>query len=152
MTCREPTGTSRPHGTIAQKILCEMADAVARDDQEAAYDLLDLTLRIVEPDERAAALNQLLVMPGHRLHQAITRQIQALRCPSSVAFIRQVLDGGLHMFDYTCSEPGVIAKWFSHALADIGTPEAVALIREFAARGEPEVAEEMAYRLRRLSA
>ncbi len=56
------------------------------------------------------------------------------------------------MLEYTCSEPGVIAKWFSHALADINTPESIALIKEIATSGKPEVAEEMAYRLRRLNA
>ncbi|WP_223572502.1 hypothetical protein [Xanthomonas citri] len=56
------------------------------------------------------------------------------------------------MFEYTCSEPGVIAKWFSHALADIYTPESIAVIEEFAKCSDPEIAEEMTYRLRRINA
>ena len=75
-----------------------------------------------------------------------------LRSPSSIPYIRQVLAGGFLMLEYTCSEPGVIAKWFSHALADINTPEAISVIREFAGSSDPGVAEEMAYRLKRLNA
>lgn len=56
------------------------------------------------------------------------------------------------MFEYTCSEPGVIAKWFSHALADIDTPESIAVIEESAKCSDPEIAEEMTYRLRRINA
>ncbi|MCC8505261.1 hypothetical protein ACE8C3_04020, partial [Xanthomonas euvesicatoria pv. euvesicatoria] len=90
--------------------------------------------------------------PGHELHQEITREIQLLRRPSSVTYIRQVLANGFQMFEYTCSEPGVIAKWFSHALADIDTPESIAVIEEFAKCSDPEIAEEMTYRLRRINA
>lgn len=53
---------------------------------------------------------------------------------------------------HTNSEQGVIAKWFSHALASIGTPEAIELIKEFAKCDDAGIAEEMNYRLRRLDA
>ncbi|MBB3120119.1 hypothetical protein [Pseudoduganella violacea] len=56
------------------------------------------------------------------------------------------------MFDYTSSEPEVIAKWFSHALADIGTADAIALIRKFAGSPNAGVAKEMMYRLEKLHA
>ena len=138
--------------TVKQKILREMALAIAQSDWEASHDLLDLIRTVSQPVDRAEILNELLVMPGHKLHQEVTREIQLLRSPSSVPYIRQVLQGGFQMLEYTCSEPGVVAKWFSHALADIRTPESIALIKEVATSGEPEIAEEMAYRLRRLNA
>jgi hypothetical protein len=142
----------QPLETVKQKILREMAVAIAESDWQASYALLDLARTIGDREQRADVLNNLLVMPGHELHQEVTREIQKLRSPSSVPYIRQVLANGFRMFDYTCSEPGVIAKWFSHALADINTPESIALIKEFTGSSDPEVAEEMAYRLGRLNA
>ena len=141
-----------PHTTVKQKVLQEMAAAIASGDWQATYSLLGLAREIEQPEEKADVLNSLLVMPGHELHQEVTREIQKLRSPSSIPFIRHMLTEGFPMLDYTCSEPGVIAKWFGHALADINTPEAIALIKEFAASSNREVAEEMAYRLERLNA
>ncbi|MEA9554859.1 hypothetical protein VC273_02620 [Xanthomonas nasturtii] len=138
--------------TIKQQVLREMSIAISQNNWQASCDLLSLTLTIGEPENRSDILNELLVMPGHELHQEVTREIQLLRSPSSVRYIRQVLEGDFQMLEYTCSEPGVIAKWFSHALADINTPESIALIKEIATSGKPEVAEEVAYRLRRLNA
>ena len=63
----------------------------------------------------------------------------------------RVLEGGFARFAYTCSEDGVIAKWFSWLLADIGTPEALAVLKRFAGDPNPEIAAEMRYRLRRLA-
>ena len=135
---------------IKQKILCEMAAAIEKNDWEASYDLVCLTQAIDDPEVRADAHNRLLLMPGHKHHQAVTMAIQQLRSPSSVPYIRQVLAEGFQMFEYTCSEIGVIAKWFSHALASINTAESIALIKEYACSNDPEIAEEMAYRLTRL--
>jgi HEAT repeat protein len=137
--------------TIKQKVLREMDAAIAEGNWQASCALLGLTRTIDDPETKADVLNSLLVMPGHKLHQEVAREIQELRSPSSVPYIRQVLSDGIHILEYTCSEPGVIAKWFSHALADINTPESIALIREFAGSSQSEVAEEMAYRLRRLN-
>lgn len=138
--------------TTKQKVLREMAAAIAESDWEASDTLLGFVRTIDPPEDKVEILNSLLVMPGHVHHQEVAREIQKLRSPSSVPYIRQVLVNGFDMLKYTCSEPGVIAKWFSHALADINTPEALALIEEFARSGDPEVAEEMSYRLRRLNA
>ncbi|MCR5886120.1 hypothetical protein LRS03_26005 [Rhizobacter sp. J219] len=143
---------SPSHATTKQRILHDMAAAIESGNWQSTYALLDLTRAIKEPEEKADVLNNLLVTPGHELHQEVTREIQKLRSPSSVPYIRHVLAEGFHMLEYTCSEPGVIAKWFSHALGDINTPESIALIKEFSASSNQEVAEEMAYRLERLNA
>ncbi|TDR42997.1 hypothetical protein DFR29_1071 [Tahibacter aquaticus] len=139
------------HDAALQKLLGEMAAAVACLDREAAEQVLE-SVQTVEPESvRVDVLNQLLLMTGHELHQKVAWEIQQLGSPSSVPFIRQVLERGFEPFDYTFSESGVIAKWFSHALAAINTPESIALIREFTRSEDKEVAEEMAYRLERLS-
>jgi hypothetical protein len=137
---------------MKQEVMREMAEAIANGGWEATYAIFGRTLRIHDPDERAEVLNCLLVMSGHRLHQEVIRQIQLLRNPSSVPYIRKMLEDEFRMLEYTCSESAAIAKWFSHALADINTPESIALIREFAHSSDPGVADEMAYRLRRLNA
>lgn len=138
------------HDAALDKLMGEMAAAVACLDFEATEDVVT-SARTVEPvSARAEFLNRLRLMTSHEVHQLVTREIQELRSPTSVPFIRQVLERGFAPFAYTCSEPGVIAKWFSHALADINTPESIALIREFADSADEGVADEMRYRLERL--
>lgn len=135
---------------IKNHLLDQMAAAIAADDWEAAETCLGLTEAIKDIGLRAEVLNGMLAMPGHELHQQVAMDIQQLKSPSSVAVIEAVLESGFDYLQYTCSEDEVIAKWFSHALASIGTPDAIALIRKFAASGNAGIASEMQYRLQRL--
>lgn len=137
--------------TVKDYILGEMASAIGERDWDAWNTLLWMARAIEDQAVKADVLNALLVMPGHELHQAVTFEIQQLKSPTSVPCIRSVLEGGFGFLAYTWSEDEVIAKWFSHALAEIGTPEAIELIREYSVSGNAGVAKEMTYRLRRLA-
>jgi hypothetical protein len=130
-------------------VLTEMPRAVGDWRTQAA--IFDIACTISDSDVRAEALSKLLVMPGHGHHQEITREIQLARYAYSVPYIRQMLESRFIFLQYTCSEHGVIAKWFGHALADIGTTEALAMIEEFTRSDDPEIADEMKYRLERLA-
>ena len=92
-------------------------------------------------------LNRLLLIPYHHEHQYITKTLQGIKSPLSVPFIRQVLETDFSYLAYTCSESGVIAKWFSHALFDIGTAEAIEVMRDFSQSDDAGVRAEMLYRL-----
>lgn len=104
-----------------------------------------------EADVPLELLHELLHDDRHQRHQAVVRALQLRRDPTSVAELRRALQRGFDRLAYTCSEHGVIAKWFSHALADIGTPEAIAVLEAFAQSPDDQVAAEMRYRLGRLS-
>lgn len=91
-----------------------------------------------------------LLFDEHEHHQPLVRVLQLRASPASVAPLTRALSQGFERYAYTCSEDGTVAKWFSHAFADIGTPEAIAAIRAFARSDNPELAEEMAYRLGKL--
>jgi hypothetical protein len=95
-------------------------------------------------------LNTLLINPNHHRHQFVTKCIQTNKSPSSVPYIQQVLEKGFDDFAYTCSESGVVAKWFSWALFAIGTKEAIDLIRKYAQSDDVGIREEMVYRLSKL--
>lgn len=136
--------------TVKRYILDGMAAAIAEHNGEAGDTLLAMACAIEHPEAKADVLNNLLCMPGHELHQEVARAIQDLGNPASVAGIRCVLEGGFEFLEYTCSDDEVIAKWFSHALASIGTPEAIGLIKEFAASDNAGIASEMRYRLGKL--
>lgn len=137
--------------TVKDYILREMASAIQSRHWQAWYTLFEMTCLTVDPELKADILNNLLLMPGHELHQQVTREIQSVASPSSIPYIRQVLERRLDFLQYTNSEQAVIAKWFSHALASIGTPEAIELIKEFAKCDDPDIAEEMNYRLGQLA-
>lgn len=138
--------------TAPAYIAKEMAVANEEQDWDTWQTLFGMACAIGNYDIKAAALNELLLMPGHQLHQEVTREIQLFAHPSSVQAIRRVLEQGFAMFEYTCSEDGVIAKWFSHALASIGTPEAIAVIKQFSQSPNKGVAKEMKYRLEKIRA
>jgi hypothetical protein len=92
-------------------------------------------------------LNELLINPNHRSHQLVTKTIQELKSPSSVPFIRQVLQSNFEYLAYTGSDSDAIAKWFSWALYSIGTIDALDLMREYSNSSDEGVREEMTYRL-----
>lgn len=138
--------------TVKDYILGEMASAIQSRHWQAWYTLFAMACATVDQELKANILNNLLLMPGHELHQEITREIQSLGSPSSIPYIRQVLERRLDFLQYTNSEQRAIASWFSHALASIGTPESIELIKEFAKCDDVGIAEEMNYRLRQLDA
>ncbi len=144
----DATGT--PQSTAKSFILTELqAEFAMPSDGECGLtdNIVWLAFGLRDIDMELEILHELLVMPCHYRHQDVTRKLQDIGCPSSIPHIAQALAGGFHYLEYTCSEDGVIAKWFSHALASIGTDEAIDLIRKYARSTNPEVAEEMQYRL-----
>jgi hypothetical protein len=94
--------------------------------------------------------NRLVLKSGHRKHQAIIFALQQAKNPSSVPFLQKGLENGFEMYQYTCSEDAVIAKWFSHALYRIGTDEAIQIIKDFSKSENEEIAKEMKYRLAKI--
>jgi len=88
-------------------------------------------------------------MEGHQYHQRIAKNLQELADPSTVPYVKKILEDGFEVFSYTASEDRVIAKWFSWLLYEIGTEDAFSLMREYAVSKNVEIANEMAYRLDR---
>ncbi|MGK5024520.1 HEAT repeat domain-containing protein [Janthinobacterium sp. RB2R34] len=127
-----------------------MEKAIAEEDWESQSRLIEMSNAIEGPKGQTEVLNRLLVMPGHQLHQEVAMRIQQLGSDRSVPFIRSVLERGFGYLQYTCSEDETIAKWFSHALARIGTPGAIDLIKEYASSSNHGIAKEMQYRLEKL--
>lgn len=128
----------------------EIEAAIAQPDP----DTLDLTISLLwiyDADrEFLDLLNRLLLVPHHWSHQEVTRSLQLIASPSSIPFIRAALETDFHYLDYTASEPGAIAKWFSWALCAIGTPEAIQTIRDFTQQGRKGIRRQMRYRLRKM--
>ena len=122
-------------------------DARNENDRDQIELLVDAAFEIENESTRVSVLNNLLLIDGHHGHQEITKELQDIGHPSTVAFIEKALKLGFSRFKYTCSEPEVIAKWFSHALVSIGTKEAIALIEEYANSSDEGISSEMKYRL-----
>jgi hypothetical protein len=70
-----------------------------------------------------------------------------VKSSSSIPFVEQALATRFDYLTYTCSDSGVIAKWFSWLLFEIGTPEAIAVMRRYADDPDEGIREEMRYRL-----
>lgn len=131
-------------------IVKELEVGIERDDWYIQSAIFEMACSIGNPDAKATILNTLLLIPGHSFHQEVAREIQQLGHPSSISIIDKILSDGFGIFEYTCSEDAVIAKWFSHALADIGTNEAIQVIQKYASSSNQGVANEMQYRLKRM--
>jgi hypothetical protein len=96
-------------------------------------------------------LHALVVAADHRCHQRVARLLQGIASETTVPVVVDVVNRGFDMFAYTCSVPGVIAKWFSWILFAVGTPrarEALELLSTSAA--DVDVRREMASRLAKL--
>jgi hypothetical protein len=131
-------------------IIFEIKKALKLNDKEALDHLVQLIYFCENKAPFTDILNELLVHPNHRSHQVATKLIQEIKSPSSIPFIKKVLETGFDYLDYTCSEPEVIAKWFSHTLASIGTEEAINCIKKFAHSSDEGIKKEMNYRLVKL--
>jgi len=133
-------------------LIAEYERAVATGDEDRVELLIDVALW-EESSPGLEALQRLVVSPGHGRHQELVRSLQLSAHASSVPFLCRAFDADLQlMHDRSCSSHGAIAKWFSHAFADIGTPEAIAALRHYArSHPQPEVREEMNYRLGKLN-
>lgn len=98
-------------------------------------------------------LNELLVNPHHRSHQQIAKALQdEAPSASTIPFVRKALESNFDYLQYTCSESGSIAKWFSWLLFSIGTKEAIDLMKEYADSPDEGIANEMRNRLKKVNA
>jgi len=131
-------------------VVAEIKNAIEKKDIEE----LELAISLIwlsEPDKQFTdILNELLINRNHRSHQFVTKTIQDIKSPSSVPFIRQVLQSNFDFLEYTCSESDAIAKWFSWALYSIGTEEALEVMREYSKSEDEGIRKEMIYRLGKL--
>lgn len=140
-----------PHATDLHPLCDQLAHAMQQKEVEEIDRLVYL---VYDSDQKAACrdgLHQLLLLPFHRSHQRVVFTLQALRDPGSVPFLRQALAMPWLYVAYDYHESEVIAKWFSHALAAIGTPEAIQVLHEFAQSPDPGIRAEMQYRLTKLT-
>ncbi len=114
--------------------------------------LITLIFTFDDLDIHVEALNNLLVTPHHFFHQAIAKSLQNIASPTTVPFVKQVLEMGFDFLEYTCSESETIGKWLSWVLYRIGTPEAIAVIKEYTESEDEGLAEAMQYRLAKVEA
>jgi HEAT repeat protein len=128
----------------------EVEEATIRKDKEGIELLILLLWPLWRDHEYIDTLNKLLLSPYHQRHQEIARKLQKIKSPTSIPFVRKALESNFTYLAYTCSESGVIAKWFSWILAEIGTEEAVELLNEYSHSSDEGVRSEMLYRLERI--
>ncbi|MCH2045437.1 MAG: hypothetical protein MK212_15070 [Saprospiraceae bacterium] len=131
----------------SQFLETEIRTVLANDDQDTLELLMNILWIIRPPKKTLPILHQLLLAPNHRYHQTVTKQIQDIADPSSIQYLNLILERGFKDFEYTGSEDGAIAKWFSWALFSIGTEEAVEVLKKHSKSKNREIADEMKYRL-----
>ena len=124
----------------------KLQTAIQKQDNELLEETIKLLwdfepIKFVEEE-----FNQLLLTPNHFQHQNLLKYLQILRFESSVPYIDQALSQGFEYINYYSGD-GVVAKWFSHALLDIGTEEAIAVLKKHAESANEAIREEMLYRL-----
>ncbi len=134
-----------------QHVIAELEESIETNDTDrldlalTLLDLSGLSLQFID------VLNKLLISPWHYRHQEITRHIQTLKSPSSIVFIEKVLESDFMFLEYTASESGAIAKWFSWALSGIGTKEAIDVMKKYAQSADDGIGNKMQYRLQKLT-
>ena len=121
-----------------------------QEDWETCCILEDIVEKLDGTTEKKALCFDLLNIQGHGLHQVILRDIQDNKSVQAIPHIEKMLSNGLRDFRHRSSEPDVIAKWVSHALAAIGNNEAVSLIKKYSESDDPFISKEMGYRLERM--
>ncbi|HDC2122882.1 TPA: hypothetical protein O7X39_001411 [Salmonella enterica] len=135
----------------SQSVRDVVQEAIAGQDYEIINTVTEQLLSANNPRFHLDVLNLLLVTSGHYHHQEVAMKLQQIGDSSTIPYVRQVFAQGFDYLDYTCSDSGAIAKWFSHLLWRIGTPEALALIQEYTSHSDEGIRKEMLYRLKRIA-
>ena len=133
-----------------QYVIQKINSAIERQNNEDLDYALTLMYLVEDGMYFIDVMNNLLLEPNHCKHQEITRFLQDMKHPSSIEFIRKVLLTNYDYLEYTGSESRAISGWFSHALYQIGTKEAIDVIKEFSHSEDEGIREEMIYRLNKL--
>ncbi len=134
----------------SRNLISQIEKAISDNDTNLLQIAVD-KLELVEINQDfVPILNQLLLNKNHKGHQFITKRIQTLKSPTSVTFIEKVLESNFDYLHYTCSNDDVIAKWLSHALFQIGTQEAIDLMKKHTISENELINKEMIYRLSKL--
>jgi hypothetical protein len=123
--------------------------------QSADIDRIQITIPLIwfsaDIPNFVDLLNGLLINPNHRSHQVIAKNLQNFApSPTTVPFVRKVLETNFEYLEYTCSDSDVIAKWFSWLLYSIATDEAINLMKEYSNSKDEGIANEMRYRLNKI--
>lgn len=131
-------------------LLSSLRSAIEAGDENRVHLVLEVALQY-EGIEKATCLGEMLLIRQHYRHQELVRELQRMAEPSAVPYLVSALNSNLdHMVEYNGSGSGVVAKWFSHALFDIGTPESIEALRVLSAHSDAEIRKEMTYRLTKL--
>jgi HEAT repeat protein len=136
--------------TNADYVINEIQKAIETKDADEMELVMQLIWFSDDYSKYTNLLNRLLLIPQHRSHQNITKTLQDIKSPTSVPYIRKALESNFDYLEYTFSESDAIAKWFSWALAEIGTPEAIGVIKDFSTSADEGIRNEMQYRLKKI--
>jgi hypothetical protein len=128
----------------------EVKEAINSRDSNSVEDAMSLIWLSGDPSRFTDLLNELLVNPDHISHQRIAKTLQDIKSPTTVPFVRKVLETNFDYLQYTSSDDEVIAKWFSWLLAEIGTKDAINLMQEYGSSTNAGIKKEMLYRLKRI--
>lgn len=131
-------------------IISEVEKAIPTSNTSEIEYAVTLILLSGKHSELIDLLHKLLLNPNHYSHQAIVKSLQDLKNPKSIPFIEKVLKTNFDYLAYTASDSDAIAKWFSWALASIGTDEAIEVIRKYSNSQDQGIKEEMLYRLKKI--
>lgn len=131
-----------------EKIFLEIANTKNSDEVE---DLLTILWAFDNPKEEIEILNKLLIAPWHKRHEDIIHAIQQIKNPESIPFIKKAIQQKFqYLIDYGTGERQFINQ-SGHALASIGTQEALDVIYELSKSTDFVLKDEMLYRISKIT-
>ncbi|HEX5001694.1 MAG TPA: hypothetical protein VFW78_04300 [Bacteroidia bacterium] len=128
----------------------EIGEAISRGDFNSLEKAISLIWLSGNPSKITDLLNELLINPNHKSHLRIEKTLQVIKSPTTVPYVKKALETNFDYLQYTFSNDEVLAKWFSWLLAEIGTEEAINLIREYSNSPNEGIKKEMLYHLKRI--
>jgi hypothetical protein len=138
------------YGITREQIPSEISASLKQALENQDSDLVEYTLMLnfsFDYPADVGLLNELVAQPWHISHEDIIRLLQNHRSPSSVNAIRKAIElkPTLDYLDY--DDYGSYYKKCLWALSDIGTLEAITLIKECTASPDEALRNEAEYRL-----
>jgi hypothetical protein len=124
-------------------------ELIKNKDADGVEDGLPLLFEL-KNDKYIHLLHQLIMEQWHYRHEDIIHDIQSRKNPASIKFIKQAIQTKFTYLEAYETGTRQFINQCGHALASIGTDEAIELIIELSKSNDPILKDEMLYRISRI--
>ena len=122
----------------------------AKDAEDLEYGL-EILFSFEENNNMVDLVHTIILEPWHRAYEELIHNLQSRQCPSSIPIIKKAMQQKYPYLESYGTGTRQFINQSGHALASIGTPQALDTIVALSKSTDPIIKDEMLYRISRLN-